>query len=116
MHRPCPEQNVIETHRGNDHAEDAYASADALRLEVVAQHGSSVEFVAANFQLVEFVETGHDLLLVRAGVGENIAYVIDGIVYPVGLDAVVGFYALADVVLHLHSHHFIVRNSECSHE
>jgi len=46
--------------------------------------------------LVVLLEVVDDFLLGnRVGMREDVAYVVDGIVYPVGLDTVVGFNTLA---------------------
>lgn len=113
VHGADAEEEVIEVHRGDDDAEDADAGTDALRFEIVMQKCGSIEAVAVVLQLVTFVEVVYQLLVGYAvGRREDIPHVVDGIVYPVGLDTVVRLDALPDVIVHLGHHRLLVGDGE----
>ena len=68
-------------------------------------------------QTVVLLEVVHQFL-VNGAVGrrEDVADVVDGVVQPVTLDAVVGLDALADVVIHFFSHGLLVRDGKVGDE
>lgn len=117
VHGTNAEEEIVEVDGGDNHAEDAHAHADAFCLEVVTQQGGGIEGVMVVLQFVVLVEVVENFFVrLVTGVCEDVAYVVDGIVNPVGLDAVVGLDALADVVVHLGHHVLLVRYAEVSDE
>lgn len=114
------EQEIIKAHGGDDHTEDTNADADALGLEVVVKQRGSIERMLIVLQLVVLLEVvDHFLIVFGKGVGirEDVTHVVDGIVNPVGLNAVVCLDALSDVVVHLGHHrlpvgHGVIGNDE----
>lgn len=117
VHGTNAEEEIVEVDGGDNHAEDAHAHADAFCLEVVTQQGGGIEGVMVVLQFVVLVEVVENFFVrLVTGVCEDVAYVVDGIVNPVGLDAVVGLYALADVVVHLSHHGLFVRHGEIGYE